>query len=136
TFGYDVLGRLATIEDARTRTLTYDARGRLDRIVTSDGVSQIYGWDGSLLSSVTVAGPFSHRIDQTYDNFFRPLVTTIDGGSPVAQAYDLDGVVSSVGGLAVTRGTTGLVKSTTASSITDAFTYNPYGEIIGHAVTG
>ena len=92
TFSYDLLGRPRTATDSAFRTVsfTYDLRGRPAALASSEGVTLTYGWDGSLLASVAVSGAFAsaHSVDQTYDNFFRPLVQQVLDGMQHRQPKD------------------------------------------------
>ncbi|MCL2725421.1 MAG: polymorphic toxin type 34 domain-containing protein, partial [Polyangiaceae bacterium] len=136
TYAYDELGRVAQVSDAVNKTYAYDPQGRLSSITTSDGVSITNTYDGSLLAQQAVSGPFGHTVNKTYDNFLRPSSWNVDGINAVALVYDGDGLVTSAGGMTVTRGNTGLLKSTAIGAVTDTFSYNGYGEAIGHTSTG
>ncbi|MCL2779433.1 MAG: hypothetical protein FWD73_15675, partial [Polyangiaceae bacterium] len=136
SYAYDGLGRLAEVGDTTNKVFAYDGQGRLASITTSDGVAMTNTYDGSLLSRQAVSGPFAHAINTSYDNFLRPTSWDIDGANPIALAYDGDGQITSTGGMSVTRGNNGLLKSTAVGTITDAFSYNGYGEVIGHTLAG
>ena len=136
TYASNLLGRLVASTDAVTKTYTYDPQGRLAAITTSDGVTLTNTYDGALLAQQAVSGPFSHVVNKTYDNFFRVSSWNIDGVNPVAVTYNEDESVTAAGGLAVTRGTTGLLKSTSIGPVADTFSYSTYGELLGHAVAG
>ncbi|MCL2726618.1 MAG: hypothetical protein FWD69_19535, partial [Polyangiaceae bacterium] len=136
TYAYDELGRVAQVSDAVNKTYAYDGQGRLASIMTSDGVTITNTYDGSLLSQQAVSGPFGHAVHKTYDNFMRPSAWDVDGVGAVTLAYDGNGSVTSAGGMTVTRGNTGLLKSTAIGTVTDSFSYNGYGEAIGHTSTG
>jgi RHS repeat-associated protein len=76
------------------------------------------------------------HLNKTYDNFLRVSSWNVDGAGAVSLTYDGDSFVTAAGGMAVTRGNTGLLKSTTLGAVTDAFSYSAYGEVTGHTVTG
>jgi RHS repeat-associated protein len=135
-FAYDALGRTQRIADVVTKTFAYDPQGRLSSITTSDGVTLTNTYDGSLLAQQAMSGPFSHALNKTYDNFLRVSSWNVDGVGTVSLTYDGDSFVTAAGGMAVTRGNTGLLKSTTLGAVTDAFSYSAYGEVTGHTVTG
>jgi len=140
SYAYDLLGRLsqstAASPAAITTTYTHDARGRLATIATSDGVTLTYGHDGLLPTQQSVAGPFAHAINKTYDDYLRLSSWNIDGATTVTVGYDGDDLVTGTGGMAVDHSVNGLLRGTTVGSVTDAFTYNAYGELATHAVSG
>ncbi|MCW5833970.1 MAG: hypothetical protein KIS78_16340 [Labilithrix sp.] len=136
TFAYDAFGRLHQSVDAVTKSYAYDAQGRLASITTSDDVTLTNAYDGSLLAQQAVSGPFSHALNKTHDDFLRVSSWNIDGVSPVARSYDGDSLVTATGGMTLSWGTTGLLKTTAVGALTDAFTYNAHGELVGHTVTG
>ncbi|MBX3226241.1 MAG: hypothetical protein KIT84_43360 [Labilithrix sp.] len=136
TFAYDALGRPHQRTDAVARTYAYDPQGRLSSITTSDGVTLTNTYDGSLLARQAITGPFSHELNKTYDNFLRVSASNVDGADTVALTYDRDGFVTAAGPMTVTRGSAGLLKSTTLGALTETFGYNAHGEVVGHALSG
>ncbi len=112
TNAYDLLGRLTQRVDAVTTTQTYDAAGRLATVGTSDGVLLTNGYDGTLLTQQAVSGPFSHAVNKTFDNFLRASSWNVDGTSPIALTYDADNLLTSAGGMTVTRSPNGLLTGT------------------------
>jgi len=112
TYAYDLLGRLTRRVDAVTTTQTYDAAGRLATVGTSDGVLLTNGYDGTLLTQQAVSGPFSHAVNKTFDNFLRASSWNVDGTSPIALTYDADNLLTSAGGMTVTRSPNGLLTGT------------------------
>ena len=138
TQNYDALGRIKQIADGVTKTFTYDASGQLQVASTSDTVTLTNTYDGSLLTQQAITGPFSRTLSKSYDNFLRVAGWNIDGGAfpAVVVGYDADGYVTGAGGMSVTRGTNGLLSALSLGSVSDAFTYNAYGEVTAHSVTG
>lgn len=142
SYSYDMLGRVSrrvdvvTPSQAVTTTRTYDPEGRLATVVTSDGVTLTNSWEGSLLSQQAVTGPFARSLIKTYDNFLRVSAWNIDGGAAVLVSYDGDDRITSSGGMSVTRSANGLLTGTSVLSVTDAFGFNAYGEVVSHAVSG
>lgn len=62
TFGYDAENRLVSASGAKAGTLTYDAIGRLEKLVTG-GVTAFYGYDGPnrLREAAAVGGTTTRR---------------------------------------------------------------------------
>jgi RHS repeat-associated protein len=132
----DEHGRARRVTDVVTKETAYDPQGRLTSLTTSDGVTLSYGYDGSLVTQQTVTGPFSHVLHRSYDNLFRVSSWDVDGILPVTPTYDGDGFLTALGGMTVTRGNTGLVKTTTLGTVTEAYTYNAFGEVVGRTAPG
>lgn len=135
-YGYDPFGRRKTVNDAVTKTFGYDTAGRLQTIVTSDGVTLTSTFDGTLRTQQAVSGPFSHAINTGYDNFFRVSTMNIDDANSVTFTRDADGIITGAAGMTANWSTNRLLTSTVAGGVTDSFTYNTYGEELGHSVTG
>ena len=61
----------------------------------------------------------------------------VNGGNPLAIAYDMDGYVVSAGDTMLTRdASTGLVSGTSLDKITELFTYNSFGELTQYTAGG
>ena len=136
TYAYSLLGRLTRRVDAVTTTQTYDAAGRLATVGTSEGVLLTNGYDGTILTQQAVSGPFSHAVNKTFDNFLRASSWNVDGTSPIALTYDADNLLTSAGGMTVTRSPNGLLTGTALGGSSETWGYNAYGEVTSHAVLG
>jgi hypothetical protein len=65
-----------------------------------------------------------------HDNDFRAVGEKVNGGAEVVATYDNDGMVASVGALAITRNTaTGRIQSTQLGRATESVTFNDFGEL-------
>ena len=146
TPGYDSVGRLHTVVDSLsgiTSTIAYAPSGLPQTVTTSDGevVSYAYGVDGPLLMSKTWSGSVSGLVTFTHDAFFRVASRAVNGGTPVTYNFDADGLYAGASGLvsyAVTRdfnGKNGLLTGSTLGSVSDALTYNGFGEPKTYAAT-
>ena len=136
TYEYDSIGRVTKVSSHVDTTIAYDPQGRLSTIATSDGVILTNSYDGSLLVQQAVSGPFAHAVNKTYNNFLRMSSWDVDGQNPVTPMYDADGLITSAAGMTVSRGNTGLLKRTSIGVVTDAFSYDGYGETVGHTSAG
>jgi YD repeat-containing protein len=93
-FTYDSAGRLSTTtypagpstsDGTVTVTRTYNpTTGRLSGITRSEGQSLAYGYDGGLLTSMTWSGSVAGGVSRTYDNNFRVVSESVNGGNTVA----------------------------------------------------
>ena len=146
TPGYDSVGRLHTVVDSLsgvTSTIAYAAGGLPQSVTTSDGevVTYAYGLDGPLLMSKAWSGSVSGVVTFTHDAFFRVASRAVNAGTPVTYNFDADGLYAGSSGLvsyAVTRdfnGKNGLLTGSTLGSVSDALTYNGFGEPKTYAAT-
>jgi RHS repeat-associated protein len=132
TLTHDGAGRLAALDFSRGRTsYTYDpATGQLAGISAPGGQSLTYTYDGSLLTGTTWTGPVSGSVARTYDNNFRVVSETVNGGAPITYQYDADGLLVRAGEMTLTRDPqTGLVRTTVLGVVTTENAYNAFGEL-------
>jgi RHS repeat-associated protein len=142
--GYDAVGRVHTVTDGKsgvTRTYAYASGGEPQSVTTSDGETLAYGFgvDGPLLMSSTWSGAVAGSVAFSHDDFFRTASRTVNGGASLNYAYDADGLYAGTTGLValtLTRdvgGKNGLLAGSSVASITDAYTYNGFGELKTYA---
>ena len=111
------------------RTFGYSATtGQLNRI-TVPGSQLSYTHDGSLLRDSAWAGTVTGTVRRGYDANFR-LTSLAVNGSPIPFAYDTDSLLTAAGVLTLRRDAlSGRLTVTTLGAVTDAFTYNGFGEV-------
>jgi RHS repeat-associated protein len=138
---YDAAGRLAfLVRPAGTTTFAYDdgtpqapGTGHLASIAAPGGETLSFATDGFLPTATTWSGPVAGSVGRGYDDFLRLATETVDVGAGlvgVGFAYDLDGLLTGAGGLAITRNPGhGLVTATTLGGVTTARSYNAFGEL-------
>ncbi|MBF0152113.1 MAG: RHS repeat-associated core domain-containing protein, partial [Magnetococcales bacterium] len=126
---YDAGGRLSrTVIPRGVSHYTYDGAGRVQGVTAPDGGTLTYSYDGSLPRSVTWGGIINGTVAFTYDHEFRIIGETVNGGHAISLGYDLDGLLTSVGDLVITRDAgNGLLTGTTLGSITTRRTIDPFG---------
>lgn len=130
-FEYDSGGHLSTvIEPGGERHYTYHATaGNLAGISAPGGNTLSYTYDGSLLQSETCSGDVSGSVGYGYDNNFRITSISINAGNAVGYVYDTDSLITNAGDLVLTRNVqNGLLAGTALGAVTDALTYNSFGE--------
>ena len=140
----DAAGRVTNVNETagganRTRVFTYNAVGQLSQQVASETVggttttaTQTFGYAGSrhTTDTQTLTGGAARTLTRDHDNFLRPTSLALGGvASNLNYGYDLDGLVTNVGGLVATRGSTvGLVKSLERTGQEkESFTYDSFG---------
>jgi len=121
---------------------TWRPDDRLERLtsVLGDTIEPIY--DGPL----TVGSTVTWRVPGTGDSlqartsvqidpqWLRPSELRLNDGSPIALAYDDDGLVTGVGALTITRPTSrhdGRMTAATIGSLQTSYEYNAFGELKG-----
>ena len=116
---------------------SYDAAtGNLTAAIEPDGGSLAYTYDGSLPLAVAWSGEVAGSVEQTYDPDFRVVSRTVNGLDPVAFAYEADGFLTQAGALTLDHDpASGLLTGTTLDTITDALTYNAFGEPTGYTAS-
>jgi RHS repeat-associated protein len=132
---YDVAGRLIAVTAARDNVsdsvaFAYDDEGRLGS-VSRDGSAVQYGYDCFLKTDETTPNGL---LAWAYDDDFRVIGLNLDGLPCASYAYDDDGALSQAGDLTLTRDlTTGFLASTALGNVTDARTFNGFGEVSSYA---
>ncbi len=138
TNGYDLAGRLSTLTIPRgSFGYAFDGpTGKLASATGPSGSSRSYGYQGSLLLSLTSAGPVSGSAFWTYDNNFRTTGRTVNGSNAIAYAYDSSGLPTAVGSLTMSRNAqNGILIGTTLGSVTDTLSYSTFGEVSGYTAS-
>jgi RHS repeat-associated protein len=136
--GYDGSGRLTTITHAGGQTVyTYHATtGNLTGIAAPGGNTLVYTYDGSLLTGETWAGAVAGSVGYSYDNDFRISSTNINGGSAVSYQHDGDSLLTKAGDLSLSRNPqNGLITGTILGGVSDAFSYNGFGELTSYSAS-
>ncbi len=149
---YDSTGRLSLLT-MPTGSLDYEyypagcttpgcAAGKLASIAGPGAETLAFTYDGQLQTSVNWAGLVNGSVSWTYDTDFRKISETVQAGTSSVSAafgYDADSLLtcaspttcpSGAGALTITRNSqNALLTGTTLGSVTDAYTYNTYGEL-------
>jgi RHS repeat-associated protein len=147
-YGYDVSKARLTSLTMASQTIGYvyeDYGGNLTKVTNSDnGSITNLGYTGDHLAQWYEYGltlPNSVRFDSmlryTWGRFGNISALDQSGSgmstTSVQYTYDVDQLMKSAGDLQITRSTnTSLVTGTSLGGLTDAFSYNAYGEIAGY----
>jgi RHS repeat-associated protein len=132
---YDGSGRLSRLMSPRGQTsYAYDpSTGNLATITAPNGSTLTYDYDGSLLTSETWSGTISGTVQRTYDNNFRIVSQSVNGGSSATFQYDPDGLLTQAGVLTLSRDPQhGLITGTTLGNVADTWAYNRFGELASY----
>ncbi len=138
-FAYDAAGRLTTITFDRGQiAFTYDpATGQLTGLTAPGGEGLSFTHDGFLQTGTTWTGTVSGSVTRTYDNNFWVTSTSVNGAHTASFAYDDDGLLTRAGDLAIARdASNGFITGTTLDTLSDAWTYNAYGEPASYTASG
>ncbi|MBK7178819.1 MAG: carboxypeptidase regulatory-like domain-containing protein [Chloroflexi bacterium] len=129
--------RLGSVTLARgARGYTYDAAGRLATTSDPSGVNLSYTYDGPMLTNRAQTGPVPGAVGFAYNAQWLTGAITVNGANPIAYTYDDDALVTGAGGLTIARQPqNGLVTGSTLGSVTDAWTYNAFGEATGYTAS-
>jgi RHS repeat-associated protein len=141
-FSYDAFGRLSSVLDPSsgvTRQLSYNTSDQVVMDSRSDGSTLAYTYDGFLRTSATLFGDVSASVSWTYDNFFRVANRSVNGGNTVVYSYDNDNLFTGTSSppFSVTRDykNAGRIAGSTLGSVTDASSYNGFGELTSYTAS-
>jgi RHS repeat-associated protein len=136
TATYDTSGRMQTLASAGgTVHYAYDEDTGQMHTVAGHGTTVTYAFDGFLPVSEQWSGTVTGRVDWTYDTTFRPATERV-GGSEVSFQYDLDGLLTGAGSLALTRhAANGVVTAATVGAVSTMFTYDGFGDATSQVTT-
>jgi YD repeat-containing protein len=133
---YDTAGRPVEIDHPTGPiALGYDSSGRLASAATPEE-SLEWSYDGRLMTQAKWSGAVSGSVEYSYDNDFRLTGTTVNGKFEALRTYDDDGMLVQAGELVINRDPkNGLVVSTDAGVVHEAYAYNEFGEVMSFTVT-
>jgi RHS repeat-associated protein len=132
---YEVGGVSSITTPRGATTISYLEGTALPGTLTApDGGVVKLTYDGSLWTSSSWSGAVAGSVERTFNNDFRIVQETVDGGHGVGFAYDADGLLTQAGDLIVSREpTTGQIVSTELGQVATATSYNQFGEPVGHS---
>ena len=139
-FSYDSAGRLET-HDYGNAGEFYSYGGvfggsLVTRIESSNGVVLEYTYDGSLLVDEVWSGLVTGSVSRYYDNNLWVTGMSVNGSFNIAYQYDLDGLLTNIGEMAIARDAqNGLVTGTSLGVVEDTYLYNSFGEMTNYAVS-
>jgi len=110
--------------------VTYDPQtALLASISTADGTGVSYAYDGFLPIETKWEGPVHGTVGETYDNDFRVVSTTVNGGHRIDYKYDDDGLLVQAGELMLLRDAkSGLIQGTRLGNVTTSQSYDGFGD--------
>jgi RHS repeat-associated protein len=135
-YGYDVGGRSSTVTvSGGVYGFGYDSTtGNLSSITAPGSIGLTFTYDGRLPTGTTWTGPVTGAVTRSYDNDLRVASIAVSGTS-ISRTYDNDSQLTQAGALTLTRDPqNGFVTGSTLGSVTDAWTYNGFGEVATHTV--
>lgn len=132
---YDSAGRLSmlTLPNGQKNFTYHATTGRLVSVTAPGGVTLSYSYNGGLPDSKSWDGPVTGSVSRTYDSDTRVTSESVNGGSTITFQYDPDNLPVQSGALSLTRDPQhGLVTGTTLGNVTDTWSYNGFGEVVGY----
>lgn len=135
-FSYTPTGRLARISTVDgDYALGYDGAGRLGQLVGPGSEGLTFAYDGSVMTSVTWAGPVAGTVGQSYDDNFWIRQEHVNGSS-VSFTYDLDGFVTRAGDLSIARdAASGRVVGTELGVVATTHVVDGFGDVTAETVS-
>jgi RHS repeat-associated protein len=135
---YDAAGRLSTLDIARGQIArTYSATTGLVVAVAAPGnVNLAVGYTGELVTSESTTGAVASSVQTQFDAARRRGATQVAGAAPITYVYDLEGRLTQAGPVGSTYSAqTGLLAGTTTGTISDAWTFDAFGDAASYVVT-
>lgn len=132
---YDSAGRLSSVGLAAGASsyAYHPTTGQVTTLSAPGGLTLTYAYDGDMLTTETWSGALAGAVSRSYDNDFRLAQISVNGGSPLAYQYDNDGLLTQAGALTLTRHPQhGLISAAALGGVTEAWTYNGFGEPVSY----
>lgn len=137
---YDSAGRVVW-HGYGTNGETYSYGGpiggnQLTKVEASNGVTVERLYDGALLLEEKWSGPVTGSVSRGYDNNLWITNLAVNGAEIARFGYDLDGLLTNAGDLAINRNAeNGLVTGTRLGVVTDVYQYNAFSEVTNYSVS-
>ncbi len=133
---YDAWQRVHSVSFSRgVLTYGYDPNtSQLTSITAPGNIVTTYGYDDETLSDMTWSGPVAGSVAMSYDDYYRIIEETVNGGNPITFGYSDDHLLTQVGDMNLDRlPTTGLLSGSTLGTVSDSWIYNAYGEVAAYS---
>jgi YD repeat-containing protein len=113
-----------------TFTYTYNTVGQVSGITQQGGQTVALAYNGLDVSGITWSGSVTGSIARQFNNDLRISSEAVNGETPIPFGYDRDGLMISVGPLAVTwRSDVDLLASTTLGNVSTTYEYDAFGDV-------
>jgi len=118
-------------------TYTYQpGTGNVSGVSGPGGETLAFTYDGPLVTGLTWSGEVAGTVTAGYNSSLQLSQLSVNGGAPIALAYDSDGLLSQAGGLTINRSVTnGLISGTSLGVASDSLSYTALGEIARKTVS-
>ena len=100
-----------------------DGSERIASTISGDGVQMNFGYDGPLITSVAVTGPYNAAVEYEINDEFSIAEVTV-GGISTVQTYDNDGLKTGVGAFEMAWDDQALLESVSRGSFETAYVYD------------
>lgn len=119
-----------------TRTLTYDAAGRMQMLSDPSGINLSYTYDGPLITKRTQTGTAAGTVEFAYNANWLVGTMTVNNANPIIYQYDNDQLMTGAGAMTINHHPNhGLVMGSQLGNVGDAWTYNAYAEAASYAAS-
>jgi RHS repeat-associated protein len=117
--------------DRGTMTFLYDTiKGLVTGVISPNGDSLLYQYDGQLPKNVRWTGSINGNIKVRYNNDMKVLAEAINNTDSVNFVYDKDGLLTNAGALKLkSSSANNLLLSDTLGNVVTNYAYSAFGEI-------
>ncbi len=98
--------------------------------MNGDGLSMTFAYDGQLPLQATLSGDVAGDVAQTYNDDFRVIQRSINGGNTIGFSYDADNLLIQSGALSMTRdAVNGFITATALGNARDTRDIDSFGQL-------
>ena len=110
--------------------------GQLHSTTMPAGETTTFAYDGFLQQSITWSGPVAGSITFGYNSDFRANSQSLNGGPGLSFGYDNDGLLNLAGLLTIVPDPqNGRLSATTLGAVSDAYSYNSFGQFAAYSAS-
>jgi len=129
----ETTGRLSdVVVPEGTYELVYDEAGRVATLRAPSGSTLAYTYDGFLVRSEVLSGEVTGALSWDFDDEFRMVAETMNGGETTSFVYDDDGYLTNAGMESLTQdSSSGLLESIALGNTVTSYSYGPDAALVG-----
>lgn len=130
---YDASGRVAKLMDSfgDSFSYSYNSGGQVSTFAQPDGRAVAFAYTGVQVSKTTWSGEMTGSITRTFNNDFLVSSERLNNGDAVLFTYNADDLPTGVGGLNITwRSDIALPASAAIGAVSSSFEYSEFGDLL------